>query len=219
MKNKLKTLAALASLTLSTNAAVVGIDVIDDGNGIATTTGVLDTTSRTWSTVGTASLDGIDDLTITVSGATDSGTGNRNPALTLFKDYQYTVGGTINVTISGLNDLKNYNLAVFMGQWYVSSGSTSFLRGGEATVTTANTTHPSAESTTGDSFDTYLEGVNYVQFDNLTTDGSGNINFTVSNGPEGIGIFNGFEIQSVPEPSSSAMLGLGGLALILYRRK
>ena len=89
----------------------------------------------------------------------------------------------------------------------------------------------------GSAFTTALTGFDIV--DN-TTDGNvgapnpATLSF-VSNGTDNIHIrftntsgnasnndfvvINGFEVEAVPEPSSAALLGLGGLALILRRRK
>lgn len=43
--------------------------------------------------------------------------------------------------------------------------------------------------------------------------------FGSPSGSGGEGYFAGYTVESVPEPSSTALLGLGGLALILRRRK
>ncbi len=73
---------------------------------------------------------------------------------------------------------------------------------------------------------TFVDGYNYVLFENVEADGSGNILFTGtagdlldgSNDAHRFGL-NGLQINQVPEPSTTALLGLGGLALILRRRK
>ncbi|MGJ8672717.1 PEP-CTERM sorting domain-containing protein [Rubritalea sp.] len=65
------------------------------------------------------------------------------------------------------------------------------------------------------------ETTNAYSFD-VTSDGSGNLDITYTqNSGTWIGI-NGFDLvstASVPEPSSTALLGLGGIALILRRRR
>jgi hypothetical protein len=61
---------------------------------------------------------------------------------------------------------------------------------------------------------------NYARFNGLTPDGSGNITFDFNLGGDLDAPINGFQlIETVPEPSTTALLGLGGLALILRRRK
>ena len=63
---------------------------------------------------------------------------------------------------------------------------------------------------------------NYVLFENVSLDTleikvTGGHLDTSNNGT--IANINGIQIVQVPEPSSAALLGLGGLALILRRRK
>jgi MYXO-CTERM domain-containing protein len=183
------------------SAAVIGVDL--SGTPV-TTIGVLDTTSRTWEGPGTFTLDGMS-VTVSVTNSQADGS-SGNPALPIFQNYRHNNGSNSNlleVTISGLNNAQTYNLAIFMAQVY-------YDRGGTATITTVNTTPPSSKETnpTSNGFAQYTEGNpgNYVRFDDLPTDGSGNITFEVTNGPEGVGILNGFEIQNVPEPSSAGWL-------------
>ena len=66
---------------------------------------------------------------------------------------------------------------------------------------------------------TFIEGTNYTEFvfgpgaaDNFTID-------VFADNANGRGSINGIQIIAIPEPSSTALLGLGGLALILRRRK
>ncbi|MDG0994338.1 MAG: PEP-CTERM sorting domain-containing protein [Akkermansiaceae bacterium] len=61
---------------------------------------------------------------------------------------------------------------------------------------------------------------NYARFNGLAADGSGNLTFDFNLGGDLDAPINGFQlIETVPEPSTTALLGLGGLALILRRRK
>jgi hypothetical protein len=61
---------------------------------------------------------------------------------------------------------------------------------------------------------------NYARFNGLTPDGSGNITFDFNLAGDLDAPINGFQlIETVPEPSTTALLGLGGLALVLRRRK
>jgi hypothetical protein len=193
-------IAAAALLPSASPAAVVGVDLA--GTPV-TTTGVLDTTERAWEQPGVAfDLDGMS-VTATLTGSPDTGSSGP-PSLAIFENYRHNGGNNTNlleVTISGLADAQTYNIAIFMAQVYNSRGST-------ATITTDNTTPPPSETTdpSGTDFTTYIEGKNHVSFDDLPTDGSGNITFKVENGPTGVGILNGFEIQNVPEPSSAGLL-------------
>ncbi|MBN8457503.1 MAG: choice-of-anchor D domain-containing protein [Verrucomicrobia bacterium] len=187
MKNKFALLTALFGILLAVPAhsGVVGVDV----NGTATSAGVLDPSSRTWKAVGTSFA--LDSMTVgtSVSGGTYGSYGS--PGIPIFANYLYSVGGTITVTLTGLDDSQTYNLAVMMSQAFGP-------RGGAATVTTAGATNPPAESTDPANLSTFAEGNNYVLFEGLTTGTTpGQITFTVANGPDGIGILNGFEIQNI----------------------
>ncbi len=58
---------------------------------------------------------------------------------------------------------------------------------------------------------------NYARFNGLSSDGVNTLAFSMAGSTAPI---NGFQlIETVPEPSTTALLGLGGLALILRRRK
>ena len=59
---------------------------------------------------------------------------------------------------------------------------------------------------------------NFARF-NLIADGSGNITLQIGTAGNVNHPTNGFQLVAVPEPSSTALLGLGGLALILRRRR
>jgi hypothetical protein len=76
-------------------------------------------------------------------------------------------------------------------------------------------------TTTADS-DVYEDGFgaaagHFLYYSSVSADGSGDIVILM----DGVGYetVTGFQIRSVPEPSSTALLGLGGLALMLRRRK
>jgi len=211
MKTTLLSITALAALAMSAQAAVVAFH---DPTGTSSI-GVLDASNREWTQFGTTTtLDG-NAVTTTVAGGTSGNIGS--PTIEVFERYQFKTSGEMVMTISGLvtDHSMEYNLAIFMLQNGFGG------RGGLATITTSGVTNPAAEGTDRDNFGTFVEGENYVQFDNIVANTSGEITFTVGQNVDGIAIFNGLEIQSVavPEPSSSALLGLGCLALILRRRK
>ncbi|MCP5535030.1 MAG: PEP-CTERM sorting domain-containing protein [Akkermansiaceae bacterium] len=206
----------LTALTMSANAAVVAFHVSGNNNGALSYPGVLDTTTRNWSQIGsqTDTSDSVALDAMTVTATVDSGTWSyqNDTVLDVFDRSYYAQGTPMNVTISGLDNAQTYNLAVFMRRAFLD-------RGALATVNTVGATNPPAEGTTGDDATSYIEGTNYVLFEGLSTDGAGNITFAMTNGVDNFTAFNGFEIQNVPEPSSAALLGLGGLALILRRRQ
>lgn len=99
----------------------------------------------------------------------------------------------------------------------VSSGLAH--NGINATLNQANGTRP------GQSF---LEGINYVYFEGVTPDASGNITVNASGSPlDGVGNpnlpgeadVNGFQLVAIPEPSTMAILGLGLAGLFAVRRR
>ncbi len=187
-------LVGLFALVGTASGGIVGVDA----SGAAYTgPGVLDTASRTWelkpSTGDTFLLDG---QTITMTYGTNWG-GGMNAPIDLFDDYKHNGGGAaFGVVLTGLDMSKQYNLVVY--------GAQNFLGGRGGSFDPAEPNLP-AKTTTGDQTATFAEGVNYVRFDNVAADntyGDQRIRFLVGNGPEGIGIFNGFEIESfAPSPT------------------
>ena len=55
-----------------------------------------------------------------------------------------------------------------------------------------------------------------ITFNNVTADASGNVTL---NAQAGFSVVQGFRVTTTPEPSSTALIGFGALALILRRRK
>ena len=113
------------------------------------------------------------------------------------------------ITITGLDTGLTYNL------YSVSQGGGAGFDTREDThsvmgdVSYGSTTVNRGVARTTGAFHTFL---------GVSPDGTGTIVFTTS----GVGnnpAFNGLLIEAVPEPSSTALLGLGGLALILRRRR
>lgn len=67
-----------------------------------------------------------------------------------------------------------------------------------------------------------INGQTYVRFDGLTADNDGKISGTFGNATADDKVhvlLSGLQIQIVPEPSTTALLGLGALALVFRRRK
>ena len=74
----------------------------------------------------------------------------------------------------------------------------------------------------------FMEGINYVYFMGVSPNGSGDITIhAVGNPADGVGNpnlpgeadVNGFQLVTVPEPSTAAMLGLGLAGLFAARRR
>lgn len=119
-------------------------------------------------------------------------------------DFVVSWGGDVVVlTFAGLDDALTYDIQFITGATTDAGVTFDFTTAsGTASVT-------SALSTT-------TNGV--LDFTGLTTDGSGNLVFTSGGGVPGISAGTVTAV-AVPEPSSSALIGLGGIALILRRRK
>jgi len=111
------------------------------------------------------------------------------------------------VTITGLNTGLTYNL------YSTSHGGGSNFDGSEDihSVTGYGSSQLNRGASRVGAFHTFL---------GVSPDIDGKIVFTTSQ-PSNAGnpAFNGLLINAVPEPSTTALLGLGGLALILRRRK
>lgn len=118
-------------------------------------------------------------------------------------------GGYLLLTFTGLDDSLTYNLtggfegpnANFNATWSFDSGSTGIS-------TNQNDSISSFVATSTDG---------YKSADGLQTDGSGNLVIQVTRTNHVT--VGGLTLEVVPEPSTTALLGLGGLALILRRRK
>jgi len=114
-----------------------------------------------------------------------------------------------------------YNLIAYIqNDWLgvtanITAGATTYYvieqsGGGTPTFLSANNTDPNNRATG-----------NYVEFFNLTpTDNQLTITLTAEGGGNNTAGFNGLQLQSVPEPSTYALFGLGALLLtVAYRRK
>lgn len=226
MKNLLACSAVFAGVVTSANASLVIVDFTNDpgsnnevGAGISLTNPIFNnydfgggrTADITVTTAGTA-LNSI----ATGVGVSDGTQGNRiglNEDITItFSDFQ---GGLTANDIS-FSGFVSSTLAT-TGVWAVESGDVFDINGAALTGTNAG---DGAAADLDFSYDIYvyqnldsvatvaLNGSNALVLD-LTTDAGGGYRL------QGLAL----EVAAVPEPSSTALLGLGGLALILRRRK
>ena len=242
-------LAALAGLTLaagSANAATVynvnfGTTSVTKGilptqpNEITTGDNYVgaapeNTVNSTWTPIigvvtGLALNDSTGSTAAGVTLTVDSGGGGFDGYDTvgdeIFSSYVGGSGLNRTITLGGLDGSATYDLIVYAA-WHwgdvntavsqtVGSGmsGTIYVNGQDTDISAAL-----AEDT--DPTDNASNPGNWYRITGLTPTGN-QLAFNVVGGNDP---FNGFQlINTVPEPSTTALLGLGGLALILRRRK
>ena len=114
------------------------------------------------------------------------------------------VGEDWNFTFTGLDDSLTYDFTAAVGAWTgnnVIDGMT--VEAGGTTVTWANLDADNLYAT--------ISGISSV---------GGNLTVSMDNPTsQTVSALSGATLTAIPEPSSAALLGLGGLALILRRRK
>ena len=114
----------------------------------------------------------------------------------------FPASGTTSLTFAGLDDSFKYEVVIGAG----------FAGRDLQNIYTIGSTSGQAVSNASDPF---------VTLSNLSTDGSGNLVIGITSASNDVRVVSAYTLQAtaVPEPSSVALLGLGGLALILRRRK
>ena len=109
--------------------------------------------------------------------------------------------GIITLTFTGLNDLFTYNL-VIGARFGTNIASTSWTVDGQTLLATSNTDNA------------------YRFFENLSTDGAGNLVMTGTGAVARLDIaaVSALQLTAIPEPSAALLGGLGLLALLRRRR-
>jgi hypothetical protein len=233
-------LAAVMAATLTIGASAVTaratlIDVNYEGNATTTMTGaaILGSSGDIWNNLANVptspttlnqvngSSSGITLNTSSISGDFSTTTpGTPNPAA-LMDGYIYGHSTPISFTVSGLAANSSFQLVVYgAGN---DSGQGDIFSYSSATGSWAN----GISTTSGTSRDIYTtgaEGINYVVFNGVTSTGSFTITATknpTSADPTNVySVINGFQLETpVPESSALALLGSGGLALLLVGRR
>lgn len=133
----------------------------------------------------------------------------------LFSTDRYDAGVPINVTLSGFASNTEYALTFYS---YTSDGysadpmTVDYTKTGvPGTILGTITWNPSVAPTASNPDSTTF---------NMTSDGSGQLFISAkAQASNGVGVrLNGFTVSEVPEPTSVALLGLGGLAMLRRRR-
>jgi hypothetical protein len=188
------------------HAAVIGVDA----NGTTTGVGVLDTSSRTWRTWG--STINVNGQNISVA-ATPLSPGSLN-AVHIFGNYLFTSTGA-TITYSGLFLHQTYTF-VFYSQQQLFGQNGTLGRGATFSVVSGSGTSSATSNGDAPVGSGFIENQNYVRFNNLTPDNTGSIAVTMT--PDEGGVFlNAYEIETVPEASTTVFALLSCVAL--FRRK
>jgi hypothetical protein len=132
--------------------------------------------------------------------------------LTFQGTYGGNGGGVSTATITGLDMNQAYELLFYHAKNNANE------------IETANGVSPEDFTgiTTAANTSVYEDGFgaaagHFLYYSSVSADGGGDIVILMDG--TGYETVTGFQIRSVPEPSSTALLGLGGLALMLRRRK
>ena len=212
-------ITALSIVTLSmmeSHAVTYAIDInTEETNG----SGVFSATAAGWSALnvnrtdglGSATIGGINFSTGSTDGARVRGTVAVPNPNDLTGDFAFDdgAGQAIILFIGGAGDLAAGDWQVEVWSWDESSTFGDQIIGyrtnGTETVATSTAT---------------ADPNNPVVTFTFTSDGTSAYDiFVRENNSENRSRLNAVRITSVPEPSSTALLGLGGLALMLRRRR
>ncbi|MEM1354118.1 MAG: PEP-CTERM sorting domain-containing protein [Planctomycetota bacterium] len=139
---------------------------------------------------------------------------------------------TATITFTGLTSGLAYDIWLMGGRGVSGNGS----EGLSSTISTTNAVSSSSSQILDNndggsqvSFGEYVENANFVFFDDVVADSSGEITFSITGADSDDSNFDsltadsrpglsGFQIEAIPEPSSLALLGLGGLCVLRRRR-
>ena len=229
----MKTLAlsTLAVFAMAAAAQAVLIDMqfssVGTGNPAQTGAAVVGTAGDIWNNsgngAGTLALNNVAGTSSGVSLTWSGGAGgvfNVNPSNSgfngtqwapLMSNYLYSSSSaTVSLALTGLNSSLTYDLYLYTQPAVDGSG-----RKASFTATGLTITGPVTTLGANPSLNYFVLGTNYVKFSGLapTVGGDLTITYTTPNEAD----FNGFQIQSVPEPGTWALLALTGTVFMVMR--
>ncbi|MFU8849239.1 MAG: PEP-CTERM sorting domain-containing protein [Opitutales bacterium] len=234
MKASITRIAILAGLAFSTtaiNAEIVNFNMLRLSSEDATVTspgyGLWDQGTEVWNTTNESSATNLVDSTgaATTIGFSTTNFGGRNLNASWGPDLLTSQGAfsanddtTIGqVTISGLTAETPYDIIFYFAannrnELQTANGINPVAFTG-STTTTGNTTYIDASTV-----DITSTGAQFWYFDGILPNASNEIVMTIS-GP-GFETFTGFQIASIPEPGTFALLaGILGLTWVMVRRR
>lgn len=232
---------ALAAMTVASSAATISVNFNETTTGThanqqieaTTAAGLTGFVAQNWNNVG-GSGSTVNSLVQDVAGTASTssasvtwssngvwGDGNANTDATAGVGDAQVARGYLDDGGSGVNfDVTGISYASYTVVLYYSGDQ----NGGSWIDATVNGTTSGPVGAKRRYVNPNWDATNTVVFTGLSGDLSVDIAATTGNGAGGTarGSLGGFQIietTAVPEPSSTALLGLGGLALILRRRK
>lgn len=190
---------------LMSGAAVIGSDG-DIWNGVKSESGTTPALSYNDGTLSAITLTHVTGQTFSTDISTQSpfdGTADYN----LMRDYYFDSSGSDSETLS-LNNLTPNGFYDI----YFYSGANTNGRETDFTVDSQNKT-----ATFSNAFNTFEENVNYVLFESVQVDGSGDLVFTFSSSTEPN--LNGLQLIAIPELSHISLILASSCLILLYFRK
>jgi len=231
----MKTLAlsTLAVFAMAAAAQAVLIDMqfssVSTGNPAQTDAAVVGTAGDIWNHsgngAGTLALNNVAGASSGVSLTWSGGAGgvyNVSPTnsgfngtqwLPLMSNYLYSGSSvTVSLALTGLNSSLTYDLYLYTQPSIPADG-----RQVAFTATGLTITGPVTTAGANTHLNYFLVDTNYVKFSGLAPTAGGDLTITYTTPNEAD--LNGFQIQSVPEPGTWALLALTGTFFMVTRRR